>query len=159
MKKMFTLLAVGFFITASSFAQWGNGHQHDNGNNGNYGYGNNNYGNGGYNNNDQYRVFNFRTEDDLLRDMNLNRQQERRISRINQQFQQSISRIQFDRFTSAQQKRFQIERLEQERRRDIQNVLISFQRDRYNAWCLRNNYNASSTYGNNGHYGQGNGRW
>jgi hypothetical protein len=153
MKKMFTLLAVALFITASSFSQWGNGHQHDNGN-----YGNNGYGNGGYNN-DQYRILNFRSEDDLLRDMNLSRGQERKVNRINQQFQQAISRIQYDRFTSAQQKRFQVERLEQERRRDIQNVLSSFQRDRYNAWCARNTSNASNTYGNNGHYGHGDGRW
>jgi hypothetical protein len=153
MKKMFTLLAVGLFITASSFAQWGNGHQQDN-----RGHDNNGYGNNGYGNNDQYRVFNFRTEDELLRDMNLSRSQERKISRINQQFQQAINRIQYDRFSSAQQKRFQIERLEQERRRDIQNMLSSFQRDRYNAWCTRNNgYN--NTYGSNGHSGQGNGRW
>lgn len=154
MKKMFTLLAVAMFLTASSFAQWGNGRNNDNNrNNGNNGYGNNRYGN-----NDQYRIFNFRTEDDLLRDMNLNRQQERKVTRINQQFQQAINRIQYDRYMSAQQKRWQIERLEQQRRRDIQNLLNSYQRDRYNAWCTRYD-NSRNTYGNNYPSGTGNGRW
>ena len=152
MKKMFTLLGVGLFITASSFAQWNDGRGHDdNRNQGNYGYGNNGY------NNDPFRVINFRTEDELLRDMNLSRQQERKVSRINQQFQQAISRIQYDRFSSAQQKNWQVQRLEQQRKQDILNLLSSYQRDRYNAWCTRNT--ANSSYGNNGHYGQGNGRW
>lgn len=149
MKKMFTLLGAALFITASSFAQWGNDRAPDRG------YGNNGYGNNGYNN-DQYRIYNFRTEDELIRDMNLGRSQERKIARINQQFQQAVYRIQYDRFSSAQQKKWQLERLEQQRRQDIMNVLSSFQRDRYNAWCRRNDTNSHNTYGNNGH---GNGRW
>jgi hypothetical protein len=150
MKKMFTLLAVCLAITASSFAQWGNGNgnPHDN----------RSYGNKGYNN-DQYRIGNFRTEDDLLRDMNLSRSQERKVTRVNQQYQQAIYRVQNDRFASSQQKRFQLERLEQQRRQDIINVLSSFQRDRYNAWCARND-NSRNTYGNDRRNGQGNnGRW
>ena len=151
MKKIFTLFAVCLFITASAFAQRGyDGHHNDN-----RGYGNGQYG--GYNN-DPYRIYNFRTEDELLRDLNLSRSQERKISRINQQFQQAVYRMQYDRFNSAQQKKWQMERLEQQRRQDIMNLLSNFQRDRYNAWCIRNN--ASSNYGNNnGHYGQGSGRW
>jgi hypothetical protein len=147
MKKMSTLMAVCLFITASSFAQWSNGNPHNN-----RGHGNNGY------NNDQYRVYNFRTEEDLLRDMNLSRHQERKVSRINEQFRQKVSRIQMDRFGSYQQKQWQLQRLEQQRRQDIMNLLSSFQKDRYNAWCTRND-NSKNTYGNDRRYGQGNGRW
>jgi len=127
MKKMFTLLAVGMLLTASLFAQWGNGRGNSQDNDRGYGNNRGHQNNGYSNNNDQYRIFNFRTEDELLRDMNLSRQQERKVSRINQQFQQSLYRIQNDRYSSAQQKRWQIERLEQQRRSDVRNVLASAQ--------------------------------
>jgi hypothetical protein len=147
MKKMFILLAVCLSITASSFAQWTNGRQHDN----------RGYENSGYNN-DQYRIYNFRTEADLLRDMNLSRQQERKINRINEQFRQRAYSIQNDRFGSSQQKQWQLQRLEQQRRQDIIKLLSGFQRDRYNAWCMRND-NSRNTYANDRRYGQNNGRW
>jgi len=149
MKKISTLIAVVLFITATSFAQWGNGNHHNNDHDRNNGYGNNN---------DQYRIYTFRNEEDLLRDMRLTRQQEKRIDRINQQYRRDLHRIQFDRFTTAQQKRWALERLERERRRDILSVLNGYQRDRYNAWCSRNGYQ-QNTYGSNYPYNNGNGRW
>lgn len=139
MKRTITLLAAGMFLSIGSFAQWGNDHHHDRDDRDQNRY-------GGYNN-DQYRVFNFRTEDELLRDLSLSRQQERKINRINQQFQQAVSRIQYDRFSNSQQRTWQMERLEQQRRTDIMNLLSGYQRDRYNAWCTRNT-NQRSTYGN-----------
>lgn len=147
MKKISTLFAICMALSISSFAQW-NGNGNRNPNDDNRGYGNSNdnrHGNGSYNNN---RDYNFRSETDLLRDMNLSRQQERKIIRINDEYRDKAIRIQNGRFGSAQQKKFQIERLEQQRKQEIMNVLSRSQRDRYNTWCTRNTNN---TYGN--------GRW
>jgi hypothetical protein len=146
--KIISTLSVAFLLlTTSLSAQWGSGNSHDN-----RGYGNNGY------NNDQYRIYNFRTEDELLRDMNLTRQQERKISRINEQSRQRSYYIQNDRFGASQQKRWQLERLEQQRRQDIMNVLNSFQGERYNAWCMRYD-NSRDGYGSDRRHGQGNGKW
>jgi hypothetical protein len=147
MKKISTLIAICLALSISSFAQWSG-----NGNDDNRGHRNNNdsrHGNNSYN-----RDYSFHSEADLLRDMNLSRQQERKIMRINEEYRDKAFRIQNNRFGAAQQKRFQLERLEQQRKQEIMNVLSRFQRDRYNTWCARNTNN--STYGN-GNYG--NGRW
>lgn len=140
MKKISTLIIVCVALATSSIAQWrGNG----NGNNNNRD--NDRYGN--YNTNDN-RYYDFRTEAELFREMKLTRQQERRIDRINDEYRDKIFRIQNNRWISVQQKRAQLERLEQQRRREIANVLSSFQRNRYDGWCARNGNNA-----------YGNGRW
>jgi hypothetical protein len=149
MKKQCTFLVVCIVITTASFAQWGSPSPRPN----------REYGNERYKS-DPYRVNSFRTEEDLLRDMNLGRLQERKVQRIIQQFQQAVSRLQHDRYSSAQQKRFQLDQLEQQRRSEIQRLLNNYQKERYNAWCTRNEY-SRETYSNDRRYGygNGNGRW
>src|ERR1700754_2164253 len=110
MKKISTLFVICMTLAISSFAQWsGNSNRDDN-----RGYG---YGNGNYNNNDN-KYYNFHTEAELLRDMKLSRQQERKISRINDEYRDKSFRIQNNRLFSAMQKRAQLERLEQQRRQE-----------------------------------------
>jgi hypothetical protein len=158
MKKMIILLSMTF-AGLSAFSQFENGNDQGRYGNQHGNPGHNTYGNNQNQNYDPYRITNIRTEADLLRDLNLTRQQEKKINRINDRFRDQAYRIQMDRFSSAQQKRWQMERLERERKQDIINVLNSYQRDRYNAWCNRNN-GFSTTYGNNGNNnGYGNGKW
>jgi hypothetical protein len=151
MKKISTLIAICMALSLSSFAQWsGNGNRNRNDDN-RHGNNSNGYGNGSYNNNNDYS---FRSEAELLRDMNLSRQQERKIMRINDEYRDKALRIQNGRRVSQQQVKFQLERLEQQRRQEVMNILSAFQRSRYNTWCSRNNNN--NTYGNGGY---NNGRW
>lgn len=139
MKKISTLIFICATLATSSFAQWrGNG-------NGSNDRDDNRYGN---HNNNNHNGYNFRTEVELFRDMKLNRQQERKINRINEEYRDKTFRIQNNRWLSIQQKRLQLERLEQQRRREIANVLSGFQRNRYDAWCSGNRNN-----------NYGNGRW
>lgn len=158
MKKISTLIAICMSVSLSTLAQWDdnnhNGQQDDNRGYGNGDYshdGNRDYRNGNYNNDNRY--YNFRTESELLNNLNLTRQQQRRVMRISEEYKDKSFRIQNNRWISAQQKRFQLERLEQQRRQEIMNLLSGFQRDRYNSWCSRN---TNSSYGNGGY---GNGRW
>ncbi len=132
------------FIAVSGFSQWGN----------NNGRNNHDIFRNDRNDRDRINIYNYRTETEFLRALNLNRNEERRIDKINDKFQDRLRDMNRMRFRDQNARRFYIDRLEQERKEDVLKALSRKDAEVYDRW-----YSANRNNGRFNDYGRNNNRW